>query len=125
MSVFANLNAAKGKELGNSGRYTETTLTTGDTLTLKSGRDATLLGAQVSGDKVKADIGRNLTLTSLQDSDHYQSKQSSVAAGGSFTFGSMTGSGYVNASRQKVNSDYQSVVEQAENFKKYQSVEVR
>nr|WP_277988569.1 hemagglutinin repeat-containing protein [Aeromonas jandaei] len=47
MSVFANLNAAKGKELGNSGRYTETTLTAGDTLTLTSGRDATLLGAQV------------------------------------------------------------------------------
>ncbi|WP_326492161.1 hemagglutinin repeat-containing protein [Aeromonas jandaei] len=58
ISVFANLNAAKGKELGNSGRYTETTLTAGDTLTLKSGRDSTLLGAQVSGDKVKADIGR-------------------------------------------------------------------
>ncbi len=44
--------------MGNSGRYTETTLTAGDTLTLKSGRDSTLLGAQVSGDKVKADIGR-------------------------------------------------------------------
>ncbi|MBW3775646.1 hypothetical protein GL272_01590 [Aeromonas veronii] len=57
------MNAAKGKELGNSGRYTETILTAGDTLTLTSGRDATLLGAQVSGDKVKADIGRNLTLT--------------------------------------------------------------
>ncbi|HHQ4555172.1 TPA: hemagglutinin repeat-containing protein [Aeromonas veronii] len=125
MTIFANLNAAKGKELGNSGRYTETIVTAGDTLTLKSGRDATLLGAQVSGDKVKADIGRNLTLTSQQDSDQYQSKQSSIAAGGSFTFGSMTGSGYINASRQKINSDFESVVEQAENFKKYQSVEVR
>ncbi|KAB0672635.1 hypothetical protein F3X86_09175, partial [Aeromonas veronii] len=46
-----------------------------------SGRDATLLGAQVSGDKVKADIGRNLTLTSQQDNDHYQSKQSSDPRG--------------------------------------------
>ncbi|MEZ6971310.1 hemagglutinin repeat-containing protein [Aeromonas sp. S11(2024)] len=98
----------KGKELGNSGRYTETTLTAGT-----SGRDATLLGAQVSGDKVRADIGRNLTFTSQQDRDHYQSKQSSIAAGGSFTFGTMTGSGYINASRQKINSDYQSEVEQA------------
>ena len=93
------MNAAKGKELGNSSRYTETILTAGDTLTLTSGRDATLLGAQVSGDKVKADIGRNLTLTSQQDNDHYQSKQSSIAAEGSFTFSTMTGSGYINASR--------------------------
>jgi len=73
---------------------------------------ANLNGAQVSGDKVTADIGRNLTLTSQQDNDHYQSKQSSIAAGGSFTIGSMTGSGYINASRQKINSDFESVVEQ-------------
>ncbi|MGU5653852.1 hemagglutinin repeat-containing protein [Aeromonas allosaccharophila] len=99
MSVFANMNAAKGKENGDSDRYTETSITASDTLTLKSGRDTTLLGAQVSGDKVTADIGRNLTLTSQQDNDHYQSKQSSIAAGGCFTFGTMTGSGYVNASR--------------------------
>ncbi|MFM5342616.1 hemagglutinin repeat-containing protein [Aeromonas veronii] len=125
ISVFANMNAAKGKELGNSGRYTETTLTAGDTLTLTSGRDATLLGAQVSGDKVKADIGRNLTLTSQQDSDHYQSKQSSIAAGGSFTFGTMTGSGYINASRQKINSDYQSVVEQTGLFAGKQGFDIR
>ncbi len=125
ISVFANMNAAKGKELGNSGRYTETIVTAGDTLTLKSGRDATLLGAQASGDKVKADIGRNLTLTSQQDSDHYQSKQSSIAAGGSFTFGTMTGSGYINASRQKINSDYQSVVEQTGLFAGKQGFDIR
>ncbi|WP_447737424.1 two-partner secretion domain-containing protein [Aeromonas veronii] len=125
LSIFANMNAAKGKELGNSGRYTETNITAGDTLTLKSGRDATLLGAQVSGDKVKADIGRNLTLTSQQDNDHYQSKQSSVAAGGSFTFGSMTGSGYINASRQKINSDFESVVEQTGIFAGKQGFDIR
>ncbi|MBW3775644.1 filamentous hemagglutinin N-terminal domain-containing protein [Aeromonas veronii] len=112
ISIFANMNAAKGKENGDSDRYTETSITASDTLTLKSGRDATLLGAQVSGDKVTADIGRNLTLTSQQDNDHYQSKQSSIAAGGSFTIGSMTGSGYINASRQKIRSDFESVVEQ-------------
>ena len=119
------MHAAKGKELGNSGCYTETILTAGDTLTLTSGRDATLLGAQVSGDKVKADIGRNLTLTSQQDNDHYQSKQSSIAAGGSFTFGSMTGSGYINASRQKINSDFESVVEQTGVFAGKQGFDIR
>gem|GEM_PF-4687696 len=39
------------------------------------------------------DAGRNLTLTSEEDSDRYDSKQQSASAGGSFTFGSMTGGG--------------------------------
>ncbi|MFL9627844.1 two-partner secretion domain-containing protein [Aeromonas jandaei] len=125
ISIFANMNAAKGKENGDSDRYTETSITASDTLTLKSGRDATLLGAQVSGDKVTADIGRNLTLTSQQDNDHYQSKQSSIAAGGSFTIGSMTGSGYINASRQKIRSDYESVVEQTGVFAGKQGFDIR
>ncbi|WP_041208299.1 hemagglutinin repeat-containing protein [Aeromonas jandaei] len=125
ISIFANMNAAKGKENGDSDRYTETSITASDTLTLKSGRDATLLGAQVSGDKVTADIGRNLTLTSQQDNDHYQSKQSSIAAGGSFTIGSMTGSGYINASRQKINSDFESVVEQTGIFAGKQGFDIR
>ncbi|WP_317634153.1 hemagglutinin repeat-containing protein [Aeromonas veronii] len=86
---------------------------------------ANLNGAQVSGDKVTADIGRNLALTSQQDSDHYQSKQSSVAAGGSFTFGTMTGSGYINASRQKINSDFESVVEQTGIFAGKQGFDIR
>ncbi|KAF6631049.1 MULTISPECIES: hypothetical protein [Pantoea] len=42
---------------------------------------------------VKVDAGRNLTLTSEEDSDRYDSKQQSASAGGSFTFGSMTGGG--------------------------------
>ncbi|POG23958.1 hypothetical protein C2855_07595 [Aeromonas bestiarum] len=125
ISIFANMNAAKGKENGDSDRYTETNIMAGDILTLKSGRDATLLGAQVSGDKVTADIGRNLTLTSQQDNDHYQSQQSSISAGGSFTFGSMTASGYVNASRQKINSDFESVVEQTGVFAGQQGFEIR
>lgn len=125
LSIFANMNAAKGKENGDSDRYTETNITAGDTLTLVAGRDATLLGAMVSGDKVDAGIGRNLTLTSQQDNDHYQSKQSSISAGGSFTFGSMTGSGYINASRQKISSDFESVVEQTGIFAGKQGFAIR
>ncbi|WP_051905651.1 VENN motif pre-toxin domain-containing protein [Pantoea sp. NGS-ED-1003] len=54
----------------------------------------------------------NLTLASEQDSDRYDSKQQSASAGGSFTFGSMTGSASVNASRDKMHSTWQSVEEQ-------------
>jgi len=78
-------------------------------LSLTSGRDTTLTGAQASGNSVKVDAGRNLTLTSEQDSDRYDSKQQSASAGGSFTFGSMTGSANVNVSRDKMHSNWQSV----------------
>ncbi|MBE0014904.1 filamentous hemagglutinin, partial [Raoultella planticola] len=81
-------------------------------LTLNSGRDTTLTGAQVSGDKVVMDVGRNLTLTSEQDSDRYDSRQQNASAGGSFTFGSMSGSASVNLSKDKMHSNYDSVVEQ-------------
>ncbi|HHT0188780.1 TPA: hemagglutinin repeat-containing protein, partial [Raoultella planticola] len=90
ISVSASANKGKGSESGNGTTHSETTVDAGNRLTLNSGRDTTLTGAQVSGDTVIADIGRNLTLTSEQDSDRYDSKQQNASAGGSFTFGSMS-----------------------------------
>ncbi|MGC1017830.1 hemagglutinin repeat-containing protein [Pantoea agglomerans] len=112
ISVSASVNAAKGSEKGNGLTHSETTLDAGNRLSLTSGRDITLTGAQANGESVKVDAGRNLTLTSEQDSDRYDSKQQSASAGGSFTFGSMTGSANVNVSRDKLHSNWQSVAEQ-------------
>ncbi|HAM2759496.1 TPA: filamentous hemagglutinin, partial [Escherichia coli] len=81
-------------------------------LAIISGRDTTLTGAQAGGETVKVDAGRHLTLTSEQDSDRYDSKQQNASAGGSFTFGSMSGSASVNLSRDKMHSNYDSVQEQ-------------
>ncbi|ENQ5422764.1 polymorphic toxin type 25 domain-containing protein, partial [Escherichia coli] len=81
-------------------------------LTIISGRDTTLTGAQAGGETVKVDAGRHLTLTSEQDSDRYDSKQQNASAGGSFTFGSMSGSASVSLSRDKMHSNYDSVQEQ-------------
>lgn len=113
ISIFASINGAKGKESGNNTRWTETTLDSGGRLNLTSGRDTTLEGAQVSADQVIANIGRDLTLTSQQDSDRYDSKQTSYGAGGSFTFGSMTASGYASINQDKMHSNYDSVQEQS------------
>jgi filamentous hemagglutinin len=112
ISVFANANGAKGNEKGDGTAWTETTVDSGGTVSLVSGRDTILNGAQVSGDRITADTGRDLWLSSQQDSNDYKSKQTSVAAGGSFTFGSMTGSGYASASQDKMKSNYDSVLEQ-------------
>ncbi|WP_429056032.1 hemagglutinin repeat-containing protein [Enterobacter sp. A4] len=112
IGVFANVNASKGSEKGDGTAWTETTLDSGGTVSMTSGRDAILNGAQVSGDKIVADIGRDLWMSSQQDSNDYKSTQNSAAAGGSFSFGSMTGSGYISASQDKMKSTYDSVQEQ-------------
>ncbi|MDV0450132.1 contact-dependent inhibition toxin CdiA [Enterobacter roggenkampii] len=112
ISVFANVNAAHGKDKGNGTDWTETTIDSGKTVTLKSGHDTVLNGAQVNGDKIVADVGHDLLMRSQQDKSDYDSKQTSVAAGGSFTFGTMSGSGYINASQDKMKSRFDSVAEQ-------------
>ncbi|ENI6258555.1 contact-dependent inhibition effector tRNA nuclease [Escherichia coli] len=113
LSIFAGINGSEGREKGNGTTWTETTVDAGKNVSLTSGRDTTLSGAQVSGEKVSADVGNNLTISSLQDSDRYDSRQNSVAAGGSFTFGSMSGSGYASISQDKIKSNYDSVREQS------------
>ncbi|EOC1941023.1 hemagglutinin repeat-containing protein, partial [Escherichia coli] len=111
-SLSASVNQGKGSEKGNGTTHTETTVDAGKQLTIISGRDTTLTGAQAGGETVKVDAGRHLTLTSEQDSDRYDSKQQNASAGGSFTFGSMSGSASVSLSRDKMHSNYDSVQEQ-------------
>ena len=104
------MNQGKGSEKGNGTTHTETTVDAGKQLTIISGRDTTLTGAQAGGETVKVDAGRHLTLTSEQDSDRYDSKQQNASAGGSIGTGSASAS--VSHSRDKMHSNYDSVQEQ-------------
>ncbi|HFQ9140657.1 TPA: hemagglutinin repeat-containing protein [Enterobacter cancerogenus] len=113
ISISANANSSKGHEKGNGVWQNETTVDAGNRVTINTGRDATIAGAQVSGDAVVADIGRDLTIASTQDSDHYNRKQNSVSGGVGYTFGAGTASGSINVSRDKMTSDYDSVQEQS------------
>ncbi|MGG7761114.1 hemagglutinin repeat-containing protein [Klebsiella aerogenes] len=107
LTVSASANAGKGHEKGNSLTHNETTLSAGERVTIVSGRDTTLTGAQVSGHQVTMDVGRNLTLTSEQDSDNYDSKQRSGSLGASGSMGG--GSGSLNLSQSKMHSTWASV----------------
>ena len=82
----------------------------GQTARLISGHDANLIGAQVSGHAVVAEIGHNLTMRSPQDSSTYHSHDKQV--GGSVTTGPAAS---VNArySANTVNGDYASVRDQS------------
>ncbi|WP_434157846.1 hemagglutinin repeat-containing protein [Stutzerimonas stutzeri] len=112
LSIFANANKGSGQEKGNGTTWTETTLDAGGKVSLVSGQDTVLRGAQVSGDQIVADVGRDLRLQSLQDSDRYNSKQTDVSGGVSFTYGTMSGSGSISVSQSKLKSDFNSVQEQ-------------
>ncbi len=107
LTVSASANAAKGHEKGNSLTHNETTLSAGERVTIVSGRDTTLTGAQVSGHQVTMGVGRNLTLSSEQDSDNYDSKQRSGSVGASGSMGG--GSGSLNLSQSKMHSTWASV----------------
>lgn len=111
ISVFANGSNSHGQGNGDSATQTNTTVAAGNTLTMKSGGDTTLSGAKVSGDKVKADIGGDLTMTSLQDTSNYSSNQHNTGVSGSFTFGY---GGGVDASigHTSIDADYASVNQQ-------------
>ncbi|AZE86898.1 VENN motif pre-toxin domain-containing protein [Pseudomonas orientalis] len=84
----------------------------GKQVSLISGRDTALKGAQVSADKITATVGRDLTLQSLQDTDNYKSKQTDVSGGVSFAIIGTGGSANLSISKSKIGSKYQSVQEQ-------------
>ncbi|AWK40497.1 hypothetical protein A4R40_02655 [Photorhabdus laumondii subsp. laumondii] len=113
INLSASTNHGKGRESGNGVSHNETTLDAGQTVTLNAGRDASLKGAQVSGEQITADVKRHLTLSSEQDSNRYDMKQQNVSAGVSVTLGPQPGGSLnLSASRDKIHSNFDSVQEQ-------------
>ncbi|MCK3669954.1 hemagglutinin repeat-containing protein [Photorhabdus noenieputensis] len=113
LNVSANVSRGNGRENGNGVSHTNTTLQAGQTVGLNSGRDTTLKGAQVSGEQITAEVKRHLTLSSEQNSQRYDSKQQNASAGVSATVGPLSnGTASLNASRNKLHSNYDSVQEQ-------------
>ncbi|WP_407471402.1 hemagglutinin repeat-containing protein [Xanthomonas campestris pv. raphani] len=107
--VYLTAYAGKGSAKGNSDVHAESVVTANDRLTLISGNDTTIKGAQAIGDKVLADVGGDLLIQSEQDTSDYKSKQQQ--AGMTLVWG-FSGSS-ANYSQQKVNSSYTSVNEQS------------
>ncbi|HEV7776299.1 MAG TPA: hemagglutinin repeat-containing protein, partial [Luteibacter sp.] len=103
---YVTASAGRGKGVGNGTTHAETSVNASNSLTLVSGNDTTIKGAQLTGDQVVAAIGGNFRVESEQDTDDYASKQQQ--AGGTFVYGS---GGSVNYSQDKVNSHYKSVNE--------------
>ncbi|MEA9491087.1 hemagglutinin repeat-containing protein [Xanthomonas campestris pv. campestris] len=105
---YLSVSAGKGSAKGNSDLRTESVITANDTLTLVSGNDTTIQGAQAVGNKVLANVGGDLLIKSEQDTNEYKSKQQQASL--TLATGSGSGGSY---SQQKVNSSYTSVTEQS------------
>ncbi len=106
---------SKGKANGTDVTWTESMVQAGNKVNLESGTDTNIIGSQVRGDQVIANVGTsgtgNLNIQSLQDTSTYKDKQQSI--GGSVSVGYGRWSASANFSDSKTKSDYASVNEQA------------
>ncbi|MDU8925719.1 hemagglutinin repeat-containing protein, partial [Pasteurellaceae bacterium LIM206] len=94
----------KGKENSETTTQTNSRLNAAQ-VELTSANDTTLRGATVNATRLTADIGNNLTVESLQDTGHYDAKQTQTGAEVSIAYGS-GGSGAVNFSQSKARMNY-------------------
>ncbi|RQR43495.1 filamentous hemagglutinin N-terminal domain-containing protein [Burkholderia sp. Bp9131] len=116
LSFQAGVSGQKGDGNGDDTTWTNTHVDAGNKLTLQSGGDTNLTGADVTARQVVANVAGDLNITSLQDTSHYDSKQASGGASVSVCVPPIcygTSSASVNVSGQKMNSNYASVGEQS------------
>ncbi len=111
-SFSASASQSQGNSNGSDTSYTNTQVTAGNTASIISGGDTNLIGAVVAANTVKANVGGNLNIQSLQDTSTYTSEQRSIGASISFGKGSVTGGG-VSASNSNIDSSYASVGQQS------------
>jgi filamentous hemagglutinin len=104
--IYVSASAGRGKAVGNGVTHAETTVDASDNLSIVSGNNTTIQGAQLRGDSVVAAVGNDLLIKSEQDTDDYASKQQQASISVTFGYG---GSG--SYSQSKTKSHYDSVNE--------------
>ena len=101
---------SKGEVSANSTTYNASNVTANKDLNFASGNDTNIKGGKLSGEKVTGNVGKDLNIESKQDSNNY--KESNKYVGASVGLGSnkaVSGS----ASVGKIDSKYESVIEQS------------
>ncbi|MFC0179761.1 hemagglutinin repeat-containing protein [Thorsellia kenyensis] len=125
IGLNASANRGKGNENGHSLTHQNTLITAGNDVSITSNRDTLIQGGQVNGDGITVDVGRDLRIESLQDSESYESKQTNLGANVGVSFGTNTSvSGGINGDRIKMDSDYASVQEQSGLFAGNKGVDI-
>ena len=111
IGIEGSVNVAKGKSNSDSERWQNSHLQADKLITNSEAGNLSLDAANLKAKRWEADI-QNLTVTSRQDTEKYESKQTSASASGSVAQGSGGGAS-VSASYNKAKVDYAQVNEQA------------
>ena len=111
IGIEGSVNAAKGKSNSDSERWQNSHLQADKLITNSEAGNLSLDAANLNAKRWEADI-QNLTITSRQDTEKYESKQTSASASGSVAQGAGGGAS-VSASYNKAKVDYAQVNEQA------------
>jgi filamentous hemagglutinin len=102
-----------GVELG----YDNTLVTATKNLSVKSGGNTNLVGAQLAGDKVKMNVGGDLNIVTLQDTSKFDSEQHSSGIAVSLCIPPLcvgnVASGSINKSDSTIAHNYQSATGQS------------
>ena len=112
LSLDMAMSKGKGKTDSDGVFYQNSHISAAKALSLTTGNDLSLIGAQAKGEKVSIDAGNNLTLSSLQDSHYLKGKESNSGMGVGIGIGTSMFSFNLHHNTQKSNSDYLSVNEQ-------------
>lgn len=115
-SFYANVSKGQDNETEETLTHTSSQVIARKDLTTESGKDTTLRGSNVYGDKVTMKVGGNLTIESVQDKDNYTSHNESKGMGLSTGTSKATaghGGLSVGTSKGTTDSTYESVTNQA------------
>jgi len=115
-SINLGAGGSKSKSSGEDLTWNNTHVQAGNVLTMNSGGDTVLRGAQASADRILATVDGDLTIESLQDISNYTARDRSVGVQVSLCippicYGASSVSG--NYGNTKINSQYASVTEQS------------
>ena len=115
-SIELGASQQSGRENGSSAFNSNSLIRADELLSVTSGRDTTLRGAELSGNRVEINTGRDLTVSSVQDSVTLDSKNSASGVGLSLCippicYGASTAS--VSLSGDNITHEGQSVANQS------------
>ncbi|WP_241019073.1 hemagglutinin repeat-containing protein [Paraburkholderia sp. Tr-20389] len=109
--VDASASKAKGNANSDAAMQNNTHVTAANTATIISGGDTNIVGANVNGRQVNADVGGNLNIASVQDTTASSAHQESMGGGFSVSQGGASGS--FSRTNANANGSYAGVNEQA------------
>nr|CUV28161.1 putative hemagglutinin-related protein [Ralstonia solanacearum] len=109
--VSASMSKAHGDANSDAQTQNNAHINASDTVTIVSGGDTNIVGANVNANKVLADIGGNLNIASVQDTSHSTSHQEST--GGGFSISQGGGSASFSHSSGSASGSYAGVNEQS------------